>query len=100
MQYFGPLGKINLLAGPNNSGKSNVLSFVANHLFQMTQKLATGQPYAMGGLDVPERLESAQFQFAVPMLNSDQAISELATVIWGSRPDPSPTTFFNRSSQL
>lgn len=27
-QFIGPLSKINILAGPNNSGKSNILSFV------------------------------------------------------------------------
>lgn len=32
IQHFGPLAKINLLAGSNNSGKSNVLRFLHSHL--------------------------------------------------------------------
>ena len=31
-QYIAPLGKINLLAGPNNSGKSNILRYLKKHL--------------------------------------------------------------------
>jgi hypothetical protein len=32
VQLVGPLGKVNLLAGQNNAGKSNVLRFAASYL--------------------------------------------------------------------
>ncbi len=32
LQFIGPLKKVNLLAGPNNSGKSNILRFAATYL--------------------------------------------------------------------
>lgn len=31
-QFMGPFGKVNLFAGPNNSGKSNILRFLYRHL--------------------------------------------------------------------
>lgn len=34
MQRIGPFGKINLFAGQNNSGKSNILLFLAHHYVQ------------------------------------------------------------------
>jgi AAA15 family ATPase/GTPase len=37
MQHIAPLGKINLLVGPNNSGKSNVLRFINDHLSELFQ---------------------------------------------------------------
>jgi hypothetical protein len=36
MQPIGPLGKVNLIVGPNNSGKSNVLRFVIENLGNLT----------------------------------------------------------------
>lgn len=42
-QKIGPLGKINLMIGQNNSGKSNVLHFLVNH-FSDILEMARGQP--------------------------------------------------------
>ena len=36
MQRIGPFGKINLFVGKNNSGKSNILRFLTNHLRTFT----------------------------------------------------------------
>lgn len=41
LHHFGPLAKINLLAGANNSGKSNVLRFITAHLVPAVRS-ATG----------------------------------------------------------
>ena len=32
IQFLSPLAKINLIIGKNNSGKSNILRFINNHL--------------------------------------------------------------------
>ena len=32
VQFIGPCSKVNLLVGPNNSGKSNILAFLMHHL--------------------------------------------------------------------
>jgi hypothetical protein len=93
MQYFGPLGKITLLAGPNNSGKSNVLSFVTGHLSSMVQKLSSGQSYSLTGLDVSQGVGAGPLRFAVPLPNSPEAVKELAGNIWGSRPQSTSNEF-------
>jgi hypothetical protein len=93
MQYFGPLGKITLLAGANNSGKSNVLSFVTKHLNSMIQKLNSGHSYAVAGLDMPRGSATTSLQFAVPIANSPEAVDALAAKIWGSRPQTNSREF-------
>jgi energy-coupling factor transporter ATP-binding protein EcfA2 len=93
MQYFGPLGKITLLAGPNNSGKSNVLSFVTGHLTSIVQKLGSGQSYSLAGLDVSQGVGAGPLQFAAPLPNSLEAVTELARKIWGNRPQPTSGEF-------
>lgn len=45
LQLFAPLGKVNLLAGQNNAGKSNVLRFAAMRMRERTE--------APSGYDVP-----------------------------------------------
>lgn len=37
MQYIGPLGMMNIIIGHNNSGKSNILSFLYHRLHQFTR---------------------------------------------------------------
>jgi hypothetical protein len=48
MQRFGPLGKLNVLVGPNNAGKSNVLRVVQRILSgSLTMKPANNQPFSV-----------------------------------------------------
>lgn len=42
LQRIGPLNKINLFIGQNNSGKSNILLFLKNH-YKVVRKKASGQ---------------------------------------------------------
>jgi hypothetical protein len=68
LQLVGPLGKVNLLAGQNNAGKSNVLRFVAKHLS------ATEAPT---GLDVPQgEGVVGGFEFAIADRISDDEIKQ------------------------
>ncbi len=55
MQYVSPLGKVTLLAGQNNSGKSNVLRFAKDVLgsFENAQR-ASGQFPRLEALDAPQ----------------------------------------------
>ncbi len=58
-QYFGPLGKLNLLAGQNNAGKSNVIRLIVDHLKDLPG-------WVPAGLDRPRGLVgSNEFGFAL-----------------------------------
>lgn len=75
IQLIGPLGKLNLLAGPNNTGKSNILSFVRDHLGHITSKCAQGQTHALSSLDLPTGTQEASFRVAIPLSNQDSDIA-------------------------
>lgn len=74
-QYFAPLSKVTLLAGQNNSGKSNVVRFVDR--FLRTNVLAPEWE------DQPSHSE-AQLSLAVayPMPESREALKELHDGLW------------------
>jgi hypothetical protein len=78
IQRIGPLGKISLLAGANNSGKSNVLSFAAQHLPQVLEKLRQGQAYSLTGLDRPAGVSTSEFMFSVPVRTNESSLGEWA----------------------
>jgi predicted ATPase len=64
LQKIGPLRKISFLAGPNNSGKSNILRFIAKHYPQ----LASGKPTAdFEALDIRRGSEQSPVEFAVAL---------------------------------
>jgi energy-coupling factor transporter ATP-binding protein EcfA2 len=66
MQCIGPLSKINLFAGPNNSGKSNILSFLHTHLNNAYDALAKKGAFSLTGLDAPAATPTAlQVGFAL-----------------------------------
>lgn len=68
LQIVAPLDKVNLVAGQNNAGKSNVLRFAHQYL---------GVPnYAPTGLDAPRQGNAAPFQFAVARRITDEDIDE------------------------
>lgn len=70
-QWVAPLGKINLIAGQNNSGKSNVLRF-ACALTQLRASPATG-------LDAPRLGDRVPFELVVgfPSTLEDQIVEKL-----------------------
>lgn len=73
LQYVAPLGKVNLIAGQNNSGKSNVLRFAY-------QVLGKGEGFSPEGLDIPRGDGlSSQFQYAVARKVSEAEIHALVT---------------------
>jgi len=51
IQRIGPMSKVHLLAGPNNPGKSNVLTFARRVLPQ----LAVNQAPGLASVDYPRR---------------------------------------------
>ncbi|MDD4872326.1 MAG: AAA family ATPase [Kiritimatiellae bacterium] len=70
LQKIGPLGKINLLIGQNNSGKSNVLRFLHEHYSEIYKSVARrgGQPKFSQQLDRHIGLEShAAIGFALQL---------------------------------
>ncbi|MCP3957758.1 MAG: ATP-binding protein [bacterium] len=46
VQLLGPLRKINLIVGPNNSGKSNVLRFLAHHYEKLVEVIRRNGNYS------------------------------------------------------
>lgn len=56
LEFIGPLAKVNLIAGQNNSGKSNVLRFINYMLPQALAGATTGK----GHTDAPDPLDQHQ----------------------------------------
>lgn len=55
-QRIGPLSKINIFAGQNNSGKSNILNFVMHQLRPFVQSIQQrNRQFGLGELDIPAR---------------------------------------------
>jgi len=63
-QYIGPLAKVNLLAGANNSGKSNVLRFVHKLLPQLIADGSSTRGVFLDDLD-RHRPTAPAFRFAI-----------------------------------
>jgi hypothetical protein len=56
VQLIGPLNKINIFAGKNNSGKSNILNFLVNHYPSLIQSVQSRtKTYKFNELDKPRR---------------------------------------------
>lgn len=94
LQVVGPLKKVNLFAGQNNSGKSNVLRFVRQFVRQW--------PSAPTQLDHPSGLAIDQaVTLALPTRVSDDTIDEWAAKAGvGGRPGASPLHEILRNERL
>lgn len=64
LQRIAPLTKVHLLAGPNNSGKSNVLQVAARAL----PKLRAQQGFSLDNSDIPIGVAADQRQFRLGVL--------------------------------
>ncbi len=54
VQRIGPLGKINIFAGQNNSGKSNILNYLMHQYGNILKSIQTrSAKYKLDGLDIP-----------------------------------------------
>jgi hypothetical protein len=62
LQRIGPMSKVHLVAGPNNSGKSNILSLLTAAL----DALRAGGRYGFSAPDRPYGTDSDPMLFAVP----------------------------------
>src|SRR4030042_2103425 len=66
LQRIGPLSKVNLLIGANNSGKSNVLAFLKQHhrrFVKAAKNPGTKSSIAFDDLDWHLRNSSAEMRF-------------------------------------
>lgn len=86
-QLFAPLGKVNLIAGQNNAGKSNVLRFAANYL---GKRDGIQRP---NGLDVPVDQATGPFRFRIAARITDEQIAEVASRSDGNQPDQRSTLY-------
>lgn len=83
MEFLGPLGPMNFLIGPNNSGKSIVLEFLSRHFAQKTN-VGRSVPRWLRAFDRNEAhlgLSSDQIRFAVavPVRVLREALENKAT---------------------
>lgn len=78
IQRIGPLGKVTLLAGANNSGKSNVLSFVTEQLGDLVSNLQRGHAHNVGNLDVPQGQAVRGLTFSMPVDCDPGSLTRLA----------------------
>lgn len=80
LQYIGPMGKVNLIAGQNNSGKSNVLRFVHGILGR--------NPFTVPeGLDRPQGSDiDDAYRFAIARRISDEEVDEVVGRQQGMHP--------------
>jgi hypothetical protein len=65
LQKIGPLGKINLFIGQNNSGKSNILSFLQNHYPSLVGSGSEKKGMSWGELDRHIGQDSGPLKMAV-----------------------------------
>lgn len=68
LQLVGPLSKVNLVAGQNNAGKSNILRFADQYIGRSAS--------APSGLDAPRQGNSAKFTFAIARHLDEETIRE------------------------
>jgi len=68
LQKFGPLQKINILIGQNNSGKSNILKFLKEHYVDLVNVIRGRKPPSelkFSELDTYKGPEQSSFQFGI-----------------------------------
>jgi hypothetical protein len=71
LQIVGPLGKVNLIAGQNNSGKSNLLRFLFQHL-------GKNDITVPNGLDTPLQEGAHPYEFAIAFHMPDETLVEMS----------------------
>ena len=84
VQYLGPFRKITVLAGRNNSGKSNVLRFLRDHYNETVAQLTGLNQKSFGwadGEDRPLRGESEDAAFGICRELSGDGVVEWATAL-------------------
>ncbi|WP_313400296.1 ATP-binding protein [Stenotrophomonas sp.] len=64
--YMFPFGRVNFFIGPNNSGKSTVLTFIAKHLCPDPAHLQHSRKFDVTDIRVDGGGASPEFKFAVP----------------------------------
>lgn len=75
LQRIGPLEKVNLLVGQNNSGKSNVVRFVDGHLDSVLSQAKRGGTFdSLDQLDIHQP-DSPSFQFAIAFREDGEVVS-------------------------
>lgn len=89
LQKLGPLKKINLIVGRNNSGKSNLLRFAADHLPELLEAAVDGKRLQFKDLERPIFTSGPEgrpaFSLAMPPTDSEefslweQGVSNLLT---------------------
>jgi hypothetical protein len=76
LQLLGPLTKVNLVAGQNNAGKSNILRFA--------QRYIGGSQFAPTGLDAPRQSNASEFTLAVARYLDEDTLRDTFTTSRGS----------------
>jgi predicted ATP-dependent endonuclease of OLD family len=64
IQEIGPFSKINLFVGQNNSGKSNILSFLTKHYRQFLRATVQNEKVSFDALDYHKNLERSEIRLS------------------------------------
>lgn len=78
VQRIGPFRKLNILIGQNNSGKSNILSFLSHHHRKIVESMASGSGFDFGALDRHVGQEDSKIGFASCLLIGGDKFKALA----------------------
>ena len=80
-QLIGPCGKMNLIVGQNNSGKSNVLRFLSEHYSGLIDSLNGNSSYTgFSDLDLPVGLEVGQRRVFLGLRMDEGTIERHCTI--------------------
>lgn len=74
MQFLGPFRTVNLIAGPNNSGKSNVLQFIHRHYNAVISAARQRKPRELAGIETHKGKQAA-FRMAFGFALDDEQLT-------------------------
>jgi hypothetical protein len=74
---FAPLGRLNVIAGKNNSGKSNLLAFLSRRLSMVVARLAQRADISFGDNPLDQNLAGAQFRFHLAFADGSRSLDTI-----------------------
>ena len=79
-QKIGPFTKVNFLVGQNNSGKSNILSFITEHYAKVVNSIRNNQSYSFQDLDCHIGPASEKYQVSLYLPRDSSRIETLFAI--------------------
>jgi hypothetical protein len=80
IEHIGPFKKINLFAGQNNSGKSNILLFLERLYLPAIESILSRAVFKFEGLDIHEGEKVERIKFGICLPLDDEHIDEVLKI--------------------